>query len=148
MLKKDEFRFRPVILLLVVFAVPNVIFLLVKGMSYYYASDSFRNESLIVKKEGIRIVFHIKEIEKLGGKDSLDKITNEIKEVLTYSKSGEFQSKLCDETDCIYTIYGTEANRLHQVLKTVLRKYPADSGYVYMLYNLKNTREQVKDDLY
>ena len=147
MLKK-EVRFRPIILLLLVFAIPNIIFLLVKAQSYYYTSDDFRDSALILKKEGIRIIFNIKEIEKLGQKDALDFIGTELARVIKSSKAGEYQSKSCSKTECVYTIYGTEANRIHQVVKPLLKKYPIGSGYIYLLYDLKNLKEQVKNDLY
>jgi hypothetical protein len=147
MLNKD-FRFRPVILLLIVFAIPNVIFFLVKAQAYYYASDDFRNSALIQKKEGIRVVFNIGEIEKLQQKDAMENIESELIRIMKNSKAGEFQSKVCDQTECIFTFYGTEANRLHQVIKPVLKKYPVNSGYLYMLYDLTNSKEQVKNELY
>ena len=145
---KKEFKYRRAILLLIVFAIPNVIFLLVKAQAYYYDSDDFRNSALIVKKEGIRVVFNVKEIEKLNQKDAFDNIAAELTRVLKSSKAGEFQSKVCNETECIYTLFGTEADRLNQIIKPVLKKYPANSGYLYMLYDLKNMKEQVKNDLY
>lgn len=147
-MSKNEFRFRPIILMLLLFAVPNIIFLLVKAQAYYYASDDFNNSALILKKEGIRVVFNIQAIEELNQKDALENIAEELARVIKRSKAGEFQNKKCDEIECIYTIFGTESGRMHQLIKPVLRKYPASSGYVYLVYDLKNMREQVKNDLY
>ncbi|MDH4261836.1 MAG: hypothetical protein OEV78_02190 [Spirochaetia bacterium] len=147
MLKK-ELRFRPVILLLIVLAVPNIIFFLVKAMSHYYVSDDFLNSALILKREGIKVVFNIAELEKFNQKDNLKNIEDELTQILKRSKSGEFQSKSCNETECIYTLYGTEADRMHQLIKPVLRKYPEKSGYIYKIYDLKNYKDQVKGDLY
>ena len=144
--KKNNFR--PVILLLTVFAVPNIIFLLVKAMSYYYVTDDFRNSGLILKKEAIKVVFNINELEKLQQKDVLNHVTSELTRIMKQSKAGEFQSKDCNETECIYTIYGTEADRLHQLIKPFLKTFPVNSGYIYKIYDLRNMRDQIKKNLY
>lgn len=144
----DTQKIRPVVFLIVLFLVPNLIFAFVFVLSRYFGSDDFNNDVLILKREGIIIVLNKKEMEKESGQSSMTTIEHDLKQMLKDSKSGELTQKKCDDVECSFTILGTEADRLQQVLSPVLKKLPLTAGYLKMIYDLNKASKQVKADLY
>jgi len=148
MIAKQEARIRPVFFLVILFLIPNLLFLLIYAMSYYFSTDSFNNEYLVLKKEGIIVVLDAGEAARHHDKNPEKFIAHELTRILTNARAGELQTSKCDEKVCKFTIYGAEADRLRQIITPFLKQYPRGSGYVNMIYNLRTSNELVKIDLY
>jgi hypothetical protein len=143
---KDS-KIKPVVFLIVLFAIPNIIFLITFGMGKITGTKWMTEKHAIIKTEAILINFDLKKLA--DHKDiSLDIFEQDIKKRLETSKAGEFGKKICKDEKCTFSVLGMQTDRLYQIIRPLLKTMPLDAGYLEFVHDLKKPHERIKKDFY